>query len=74
MRTTLVLASAALLAFAAPSVARAEGFSRVLVTCDDDNEGSRKVILANGGTPAGSTKRCETRSPNTCVPPMAAAG
>jgi predicted acetyltransferase len=35
-------------------VARQEGFSRVLVTCDDDNEASRKVILANGGTPAGT--------------------
>ena len=22
---------------------------RVLITCDDDNEGSRKVIRANGG-------------------------
>jgi predicted acetyltransferase len=26
----------------------------VLITCDDDNEGSRKVILANGGEPAGT--------------------
>jgi predicted acetyltransferase len=32
-------------------VARQEGFSRVLITCDDDNEASRKVILANGGVP-----------------------
>jgi len=35
-------------------VCRSEGFSRVLITCDDDNEGSRKVILANGGEPAGT--------------------
>jgi predicted acetyltransferase len=32
-------------------VAREVGLSRVLVTCDDDNEPSRKVILANGGVP-----------------------
>jgi predicted acetyltransferase len=30
-------------------VARAGGVSRALVTCDDDNLGSRKVIEANGG-------------------------
>ena len=30
-------------------VAREENLTRVLVTCDDDNEPSRKVILANGG-------------------------
>ena len=35
-------------------VCREEGFSRVLITCDDDNEASRKVILANGGVPAGT--------------------
>ncbi|MGO4572176.1 GNAT family N-acetyltransferase [Microvirga sp. 2TAF3] len=35
-------------------VARTEGLSRVLITCDDDNEASRKVILANGGVPAGT--------------------
>ena len=35
-------------------LARAEGFSRVQITCDDDNEASRKVILANGGVPAGT--------------------
>lgn len=35
-------------------VARQEGFSRVQITCDDDNEGSRKVILANDGIPAGA--------------------
>jgi predicted acetyltransferase len=29
------------------------GLSRVLLTCDPDNEPSRKVILANGGVPAG---------------------
>jgi predicted acetyltransferase len=27
---------------------------RVEVTCDDENEASRRVILKNGGTPAGS--------------------
>ncbi len=30
-------------------VARSEGFSRVQITCDNDNEASRRVILANGG-------------------------
>jgi len=35
-------------------VVRSEGLSRVLVTCDEDNEGSRKVILANGGIPDGT--------------------
>jgi predicted acetyltransferase len=30
-------------------VAREEKLARVLITCDDDNEPSRKVILANGG-------------------------
>jgi predicted acetyltransferase len=30
-------------------VARAEGLRRVLITCDDDNEASKRVILANGG-------------------------
>ncbi|WP_210493683.1 GNAT family N-acetyltransferase [Microvirga antarctica] len=34
-------------------VARAEGFRRVLLTCDDDNEASQKVILANGGVADG---------------------
>jgi predicted acetyltransferase len=29
--------------------ARAYGLKRVLLTCDDDNAGSRKVIEANGG-------------------------
>lgn len=29
--------------------ARQLGLSRVLVTCDDDNEGSRRTIEANGG-------------------------
>ncbi|MEZ0169268.1 GNAT family N-acetyltransferase [Microvirga sp. TS319] len=36
------------------TVARDEGFARVQITCDDDNEGSRKVILANGGVWGGS--------------------
>jgi predicted acetyltransferase len=35
-------------------IAHARGLRRVLITCDDDNIPSRKVILANGGTPAGS--------------------
>jgi len=30
-------------------VARDLGLDRVLLTCDDDNEGSRKIIEANGG-------------------------
>ena len=34
-------------------VARAIGLIRVLVTCDEGNAASRKVILANGGVPAG---------------------
>jgi predicted acetyltransferase len=25
-----------------------------MITCDDDNDASRKVILANGGVPAGT--------------------
>ena len=29
--------------------ARELGLDRVLITCDDDNEGSRRTILANGG-------------------------
>ncbi len=32
--------------------AREVGMARVLVTCDADNEASRKVIAANGGVPA----------------------
>lgn len=31
--------------------ARSLGLTRVLLTCDPDNEPSRKVILANGGKP-----------------------
>ena len=30
-------------------VARALGLERVLITCDADNVGSRRVIAANGG-------------------------
>ena len=30
-------------------VARQEGMDRVLVTCDEHNEGSRQTILSNGG-------------------------
>jgi len=36
------------------AVAHDEGFARVQITCDDDNEGSQKVILANGGVADGS--------------------
>jgi predicted acetyltransferase len=35
-------------------LARAEGLRRVLITCDDDNEPSRRVIVANGGVFAGT--------------------
>lgn len=35
-------------------VAREVGLRRVEVTCDDENEASRRVILKNGGAPAGS--------------------
>lgn len=35
-------------------VARAEGFARVTITCDDDNLPSRKVIEAVGGVLTGS--------------------
>jgi predicted acetyltransferase len=34
-------------------IARAEGLRRVLVTCDDDNEASKKVIVAKGGVFSG---------------------
>jgi predicted acetyltransferase len=37
-------------------VAREVGLTRVEVTCDEDNEASRRVILANGGVPRGSRK------------------
>lgn len=36
-------------------VARAEGLARVLISCDADNEASKKVILANGGALIGLT-------------------
>jgi predicted acetyltransferase len=45
-------------------VARAEGLRRVLITCDDDNEASKKVILANGGVFTG-TSRHPTRPGRT---------
>jgi predicted acetyltransferase len=32
------------------------GLSRVLLTCDIDNEASRRVILANGGVPDGQAR------------------
>jgi predicted acetyltransferase len=35
------------------AIARQEGFSRVLITCDPDNEGSIKVIETNGGVFSG---------------------
>jgi len=35
-------------------VARELGLRRALITCDEDNLGSRKVIEANGGVPAGT--------------------
>ena len=34
-------------------VAREVGLRRVEITCDEDNEASRRVILANGGALAG---------------------
>jgi predicted acetyltransferase len=37
-------------------VAREVGLRHVLVTCDDDNVASRKVILANGGIAAGTQR------------------
>ena len=36
-------------------VAREVGLTRVELTCDDDNDASRRIILANGGVPAGSS-------------------
>jgi predicted acetyltransferase len=36
--------------------AAAIGLDRVLVTCDAANEPSRRVILANGGEPAGAIR------------------
>jgi predicted acetyltransferase len=35
-------------------VAREVGLPRVNITCNEDNEPSRRVIVANGGVPAGS--------------------
>jgi predicted acetyltransferase len=34
-------------------IARAEGLVRVMVTCDDDNEASRRAIVSSGGRLAG---------------------
>lgn len=42
-------------------VAREVGLKRVLVTCDDDNVGSRKVIQANGGVFAGVKPPAKTQ-------------
>jgi predicted acetyltransferase len=36
-------------------VAHRLGLPRVLITCDDDNAASRRVIEANGGIPAGTS-------------------
>ena len=44
-------------------LARAEGLARVEITCDADNEASRRVILANGGVLLGS--RLEWAEPPT---------
>jgi predicted acetyltransferase len=30
-------------------IARAKGLDKVMLTCDDDNVGSQKIIIANGG-------------------------
>lgn len=38
-------------------VARDEGLARVLVTCDADNDASKRVIVANGGVLVGLTPR-----------------
>jgi predicted acetyltransferase len=35
-------------------VARQVGLRRLEITCDEDNEASRRVIIANGGVPAGT--------------------
>jgi predicted acetyltransferase len=35
---------------------RSLGLSRVLLTCDIDNEASHRVILANGGVPDGRAR------------------
>jgi predicted acetyltransferase len=37
-------------------VAREAGLRRILVTCDEGNVGSRKVILTNGGIAAGTRR------------------
>jgi RimJ/RimL family protein N-acetyltransferase len=42
-------------------ICHSEGFARVLIICDDDNEGSQKVILANGGIPAGTRPHATRR-------------
>jgi predicted acetyltransferase len=34
-------------------IVRARGLPRLLVTCDEDNPASRRVIERNGGVPAG---------------------
>lgn len=46
------------------AVAREEGLRHVVISCDADNEGSKKVILANGGVLAGEIARdAETGKP-----------
>lgn len=44
-----------MLALALPECRRL-GLDRVLITCDQDNEPSRRVILANGGVPDGQAR------------------
>jgi predicted acetyltransferase len=41
-------------------IAHANGLARVQITTDDDNVGSQKVILANGGVPAGCKPDADT--------------
>ena len=44
-------------------VARSVGISKVLVTCDDDNDASRKIIEKNGGVFDGLCEDATTRVP-----------
>jgi predicted acetyltransferase len=46
-------------------IAREEGLDRVLVTCDEDNLASRKVIEANGGILAGTEPADDAHGPDT---------
>ncbi len=40
-------------------IARALGLPRLLITCDEDNHASRRVIEANGGVPDGTEPQGE---------------